>query len=263
MVLTVENCSAGYGRTTVLQRVGLQVGDKEIVALLGPHKAGKTTMLRAICGLIRVRCGDVRLHGRSIVGLSPESVARQGLRYIPLENRVFGRLTVRDNLRVGVLRDRDLDLDPVLDMFPRLARRLDVPANRLALGERLMCALGRALVSGPELIMIDDISIGLPPRVVDEIFERLNDISASGTSILLAHHDAETALAAADRAYVLEHGRITREGGAGLLIDAQTWSASPGAADARPADGAVRAARSRRRSGTACRLGHGRRSSSS
>ncbi|WP_040814159.1 ABC transporter ATP-binding protein [Nocardia concava] len=211
-LLEVRELSCGYGRTPVLHGVNLTVAEGEIVALLGPNGAGKTTLLRAVSGLIRPSAGRIRFAGKEITGVAAEKLVRRGLVHVPEGRRLFAGLSVRDNLRLGGWSVRHADLDRVLSLFPRLAERLDQTAGTLSGGEQQMCAIARGLMSDPRLIMIDELSLGLAPLVVDEILGRLPDIAAAGTAVLLVEQDVEAALSVAARGAVLETGAMVLAG---------------------------------------------------
>jgi branched-chain amino acid transport system ATP-binding protein len=217
-MLEVSGVSAGYGRVQVLWDIDLRVNEKEIVALVGPNGAGKTTLLRALSGMAAVSEGSIEFRGTPVHGRSIESIVDLGISHVPEGRRLFPGLTVRDNLRLGGWRVKNTDIDRVVEMFPRLGERLGQVAGSMSGGEQQMCAIGRGLMSQPELMMIDELSLGLAPVVVEEIVERLPDIVASGTSILLVEQDVDTALTVSERAYVLETGRIAFSGKAGELL---------------------------------------------
>ena len=217
-MLEVKGLCAGYGRVQVLWDIDLMVQEKEIVALVGPNGAGKTTLLRALSGMAAVTDGSIEFRGTKVDGRSIESIVDLGISHVPEGRRLFPGLTVRDNLRLGGWRTKNTDIDRVVDMFPRLGERLTQVAGSMSGGEQQMCAIGRGLMSEPELMMIDELSLGLAPVVVEEIAERLPDIVASGTSILLVEQDVDTALNVAERAYVLETGRVVLSGKAGELL---------------------------------------------
>ena len=210
--------SAGYGRVQVLWDVDLDVGDNEIVALVGPNGAGKTTLLRAFSGMVEVRSGTVDFRGETVHGRSIEQIVSLGISHVPEGRRLFPGLTVRDNLRLGGWRTRNADVDRVVELFPLLGRRLNQIAGSMSGGEQQMCAIGRGLMSEPHLMMIDELSLGLAPVVVDEIIARLPDIASSGTSILLVDQDVDAALTVAGRAYVLETGHVALSGKASDLL---------------------------------------------
>ncbi len=217
-MLEVTGLCAGYGRVQVLWDIDLSVREKEIVALVGPNGAGKTTLLRALSGMAEVSDGGIEFRGTALSGRSIESIVDLGISHVPEGRRLFPGLTVRDNLRLGGWRVRNTEIDRVVDMFPRLGERLDQVAGSMSGGEQQMCAIGRGLMSQPDLMMIDELSLGLAPVVVEEIAERLPDIVAAGTAILLVEQDVDTALNVAERAYVLETGRIAISGKAGELL---------------------------------------------
>ncbi len=219
-MLEAKALSAGYGRVQVLWDVDLSVGDNEIVALVGPNGAGKTTLLRALSGMAELRSGTVDFRGQTLKGRSIEQIVSLGISHVPEGRRLFPGLTVRDNLRLGGWRTRNTDIDRVVELFPRLGERLNQVAGTMSGGEQQMCAIARGLMSQPHIMMIDELSLGLAPVVVDEIIARLPDIASSGTSILLVEQDVDAALTVAERAYVLETGHIVLSGkGSDLLAD--------------------------------------------
>ena len=210
--------SAGYGRVQVLWDVDLDVGDNEIVALVGPNGAGKTTLLRAFSGMVEVRSGTVHFRGETAHGRSIEQIVSLGISHVPEGRRLFPGLTVRDNLRLGGWRTRNADVDRVVELFPLLGQRLNQIAGSMSGGEQQMCAIGRGLMSEPHLMMIDELSLGLAPVVVDQIIARLPEIASSGTSILLVDQDVDAALTVAGRAYVVETGHVVLSGKASDLL---------------------------------------------
>jgi branched-chain amino acid transport system ATP-binding protein len=217
-MLEVSGLSAGYGRGIVLSDVDLTVDEKEVVALVGPNGAGKSTLLRALSGMIPVRSGTVSFRGRPLAGLSIEKIADLGLAHVPEGRRLFPGLSVRDNLKLGGWRNKSDDVDRIVELFPRVGERLTQTAGSMSGGEQQMVAIGRGLMSRPQLMMIDELSLGLAPVIVDEIISRLPDIAASGTSVLLVEQDVDAALSVAERAYVLETGRIVLQGKSGELL---------------------------------------------
>lgn len=217
-MLEVAGLAAGYGRVQVLWDVDLTVGEREVVALVGPNGAGKSTLLRALSGMIPLRAGSVRFRGRDLTGRSIEQIAERGVAHVPEGRRLFPGLTVRDNLRLGGWRNRNTDLEQIVELFPKLGDRLGQIAGSMSGGEQQMCAIARGLMGRPDLIMIDELSLGLAPMVVDEILDRLPDITAAGTSVLLVEQDVDAALSVAARGYVLETGRIAFSGAAGELL---------------------------------------------
>ena len=225
-MLEIEKLNAGYGRVQVLWDVDLAVEAKQIVALVGANGAGKTTLLRAISGMIAVRSGAVKFQDRDIAGASIESIVDLGIAHVPEGRRLFSGLTVRENLVLGGWRRNNRDLSRVVALFPVLGQRLNQVASTLSGGEQQMCAIARGLMSEPSLLLIDELSLGLAPIMVDEIVGRLPDIAASGTAVLLVEQDIDTALTISETAYVLETGRITRSGSSReLLADATIQAA--------------------------------------
>ena len=219
-MLEVSGLDAGYGRVQVLWDVDLEVGDGEVVALVGSNGAGKTTLLRAVSGMIEPTGGDVRLGGDSLPGRAPEEVVRAGIAHVPEGRRLFAGLTVRENLRVGAYASGgDADIDRAVELFPRLGERLDQVAGSMSGGEQQMCAIARGLMADPKLIMIDELSLGLAPKLVEQILERLTSVTEAGTSVLLVDQDVDAALEAASRGYVLENGRIIASGESASLLE--------------------------------------------
>jgi branched-chain amino acid transport system ATP-binding protein len=217
-VLEVSELEAGYGPVPVLWGVDLEVGEREIVALVGSNGAGKTTLLRAISGMIAPTGGDVRMNGRSLTGLDPEVIVRTGIAHVPEGRRLFAGLTVRENLRVGAYaRGGEADIDRAVELFPRLGERLNQITGSLSGGEQQMCAIARGLMADPQLIMIDELSLGLAPNLVEQILDRLTGLTEAGTSVLLVEQDVDAALEAASRGYVLENGRIIASGDSASL----------------------------------------------
>jgi branched-chain amino acid transport system ATP-binding protein len=216
---TLEHIDAGYGRVQVLSDISLAVEPATVVALIGPNGAGKSTLLRAATGMVALSKGRIGLEGRDLSGASIESIARAGVAHVPEGRRLFSGLSVRDNLRLGAFHQKTVDLAGVLALFPRLGERLDQIAGSMSGGEQQMCAIARAMMSKPKYLLIDELSLGLAPMVVDEILARLSDITAGGTGVLLVEQDAGAALEVAERAYVLENGRIALSGTAAQLVD--------------------------------------------
>jgi branched-chain amino acid transport system ATP-binding protein len=230
MSFTLNGIHAGYGRTLVLRDVCVTVAASEVVALIGPNGAGKSTLLRAATGMIKPAQGSVRLGERDLTRASVETIARAGVAHVPEGRRLFAGLTVRENLLLGGLRIRNTDLDPVLRMFPRLGERLGQVAGSLSGGEQQMCAIGRALLSRPAYLLVDELSLGLAPMLVDEILAKVAEVAGQGTGVLLVEQDAGAALEVAGRAYVLENGSVTLDGPAELLAaDARVKAAYLGA----------------------------------
>jgi branched-chain amino acid transport system ATP-binding protein len=219
VTFVLDGIDTGYGRVQILYDASVSVSPGEIVALIGPNGAGKSTLLRAATGMIRATRGSIRHGTNDLTHASIEEIARAGVAHVPEGRRLFPGLTVRDNLRLGAWRTRDEDMTTVLDLFPRLRERLGQVAGSMSGGEQQMCAIGRALMSRPEFLLIDELSLGLAPLLVEEIMSRLTAVAASGTGILLVEQDAGHALEIAQRAYVLENGHITLTGQAAALAD--------------------------------------------
>ncbi len=218
----VELC-VRYGRTDAVYGVSLSVPEGAVVALIGANGAGKTTIMRAVSGLMRPRSGFVRLSGADITGWPAYRVAAAGLLHVPEGRQCFAELTVDENLQLGayLVADRaelSRRREQVLDRFPRLRERLAQLAGSLSGGEQQMLAIGRALMGGPKLLLLDEPSMGLAPLFVEEIFAIIADLKRAGTTVLLVEQNASAALDVADRAYVLETGRIVLEGPASEIV---------------------------------------------
>ena len=215
-VLELEGVDAFYGRIQALRGVTLHVDQGEIVALIGSNGAGKTTSLRTISGLMHPANGSIRLEGTDISRTPAHDIVRMGICHAPEGRRVFSRMQVLDNLRMGayVRSDGDIpkDLDRVYEFFPRLRERATQLAGTLSGGEQQMLAIGRALMARPKILMLDEPSLGLAPLLVELIFQILKEINERGTPILLVEQNAHKALEIAHRAYVLETGSIVMEG---------------------------------------------------
>jgi branched-chain amino acid transport system ATP-binding protein len=226
-MLALEDVDAGYGQLQVLHGVSLRVAPGEIVSLIGPNGAGKTTVIRAVLGLIPLRPrgrGSIQFKGERIDGLAPEAIVRRGMAVVPEGARVFPEMTVLDNLRMGALaepgRGREAQmLREVYTMFPRLEERQRQLARTLSGGERQMLAMGRALMSCPELLLLDEPSLGLQPSLVRAIIEAIRGISQRGITVLLIEQNVHIALPISHRGYVLEQGRVTLEDAGPALLD--------------------------------------------
>ncbi len=230
-LLEVTNLVARYGRITALSDVSLTVDEGEVVTLIGANGAGKTTTLRTISGLMRPASGTIRFDGRDITRVAPNEIVRAGIGHSPEGRRVFPRMTVRENLELGAYtrRAKDeiaADIERVLTIFPRLRERYAQKAGTMSGGEQQMLAIGRALMSRPRLLLLDEPSLGLSPKLVQTIFEVIRDISARGTTILLIEQNARQALAVASRGYVLEVGRIAHQGAAADLTASEVVRAA-------------------------------------
>jgi branched-chain amino acid transport system ATP-binding protein len=214
VLLETERVDASYGPVQVLWDVALEVGEAEVVALVGSNGAGKTTLLRALSGLIPVSGGQLRFEGRPITGLAPEQIVERGIAHVPEGRRLFPGLTIRENLLAGAYARGDgrRELERVIEIFPHLGSRLSQLAGSLSGGEQQMCAIARGLMSRPKLLMIDELSLGLAPKLVEDILDRVRDLPQQGTSLLLVEQDVDAALRVASRGYVLETGRVVAEG---------------------------------------------------
>lgn len=219
-LLEIAGLHAGYGRTPALFGVDLHVGAEEIVALLGRNGVGKTTTLRGIIGLTTRTSGRVMLDGRGIERLPTHAIARMGVAFVPEDRGVFPSLTVRDNLRLGHLagRNRPGDEPDAVARFPILGERLDQAADALSGGERQMLAIGRALLTRPRLLLLDEFSEGLQPNVVQELAAGLSEIAATGVGILLVEQNARLALGVSARCYVMEKGTIVDEAASPVFL---------------------------------------------
>ncbi len=223
-LLQIDNLSVWYGPVQALRGISLHVDAGEVVALIGSNGAGKSTLLLTISGLLRPKSGDVRFEGRSIAGRAAHAIARMGIVQVPEGRGIFDNLSVEENLALGGYSSRDAaaaksSRDHALALFPVLAQRLKQASGTLSGGEQQMLALSRALIARPRLLLLDEPSLGLAPRVVQEIFRVLAEISREGTTILLVEQNARLALRLAQRAYVLELGRIQAHGPSTELAD--------------------------------------------
>ena len=220
-LLQVDKLTAGFGLTPVLFDVDLELQPGELVAVIGANGAGKSTLLGALSGLVRLESGRVYFADRWITGLRPEMIVASGLVHVPQGRRLFGTMTVQRNLLLGAYRRRDgqvqQDLQRILQYFPALADKLDRDAGTLSGGEQQMVAIGRGLMARPRLLMIDEPSLGLAPKVVDRVMEIVKTINEDGTAVLLVEQDVVLALEIANRGYVLENGRIAMSGAAADL----------------------------------------------
>jgi branched-chain amino acid transport system ATP-binding protein len=221
--LVVENLCAGYGDTQVLWDVSLEVEPGEIVALVGSNGAGKSTLLGAISGLVHTWSGTARSGERVLTGLPPDGIVTAGVLQVPQGRRLFGGLTVEENLRMGAYLRRDgevaADLERIIGLLPRLRERYGFLAGRLSGGEQQQVAIARALMARPRMLLIDEMSLGLAPVLVESLLGLLAQINATGVSILIVEQDVQTALEVSSRAYVLETGRISLSGPSAQLLD--------------------------------------------
>lgn len=226
-MLKIENLTANYGHIEALHGVSLEVGDKEIVALIGSNGAGKTTLLNSVSGHVSIT-GKIFFGGEEISQKKPHQISRKNLLQVPEGRHVFPGLTVEQNLLVGTVAhggirilpgDQKADLDMVYEIFPRLLERRKQLAWSLSGGEQQMLAVGRALMGHPKLLMLDEPSMGLAPLIIEELFEKIVEINKSGTPVLLVEQNATLALKVSDRAYIIERGNITLSGNSKDLLE--------------------------------------------
>jgi branched-chain amino acid transport system ATP-binding protein len=222
-MLEVTRLAVGYGALPVLRGIDLAIGAGEIVAVLGSNGAGKSTLNNALSGLLRPSAGGIRFLGAEIAGAAPAAIVALGLIQVPEGRRVFPNLSVRENLEMGGYRRgrprRAQNIERVSALFPRLRERMAQLAGSLSGGEQQMLAIGRGLMAEPRLLILDEPSLGLSPRLVEDMFALVAGIRAAGLSVLLVEQNVVQSLAIADRAYVLEHGRIALTGAAAALLD--------------------------------------------
>jgi len=216
-LLELRAVQAGYGSIQILHGVSLHVEAGEVVAVIGPNGAGKSTTFKAIMGFIAFLGGEVVFDGHSLVGQEPDRILGRGLAYVPQGRVVFSQMTVRENLEMGAYLERDrakirASMDYVFSLFPRLGERARQLAGSMSGGEQQMLAMGRALMMRPKMMMLDEPSLGLSPRLVDEVFDKIAEMARSGLTTMLVEQNAARALEISDRAYVLELGRNRFEG---------------------------------------------------
>jgi branched-chain amino acid transport system ATP-binding protein len=224
VLLSVNDLKVGYGGIQAVKGVSLEVREGELVSLIGSNGAGKTTTMKAITGLLPLGGGHIELAGKSIDGQGPWDLVQQGLAMVPEGRGVFTRMTIAENLQMGahIREDKPAiaqDIEGVFATFPRLKERRDQLAGTLSGGEQQMLAMGRALMSRPKVLLLDEPSMGLSPIMVDKIFEVIQNVSAQGVTILLVEQNASRALQIAHRAYVMESGLITLSGDAHAMLN--------------------------------------------
>ncbi|MFQ5898061.1 MAG: ABC transporter ATP-binding protein [Candidatus Methylomirabilia bacterium] len=222
-LLELRNVEAGYGRIQILHKVTLHVSEREVVCVIGPNGAGKSTTFKVIMGFITYLAGDISFERKNIVGQRPDQILVRGLGYVPQGRIVFNQMTVRENLEMGAYIERDKRkiteaMDYVFSLFPRLAERQKQLGGTMSGGEQQMLAMGRALMTRPKMIMLDEPSLGLSPRFVDEVFEKIVDLTKQGLTIMLVEQNAARALEISHRGYVLELGRNRFEGSGEALL---------------------------------------------
>ena len=223
-LLKVKGLAVAYGGIQAVKGVDLEVCEGELVTLIGSNGAGKTTTMKAITGTLPTQAGEIEYLGRNIRGQGPWDLVRQGLAMVPEGRGVFTRMTIHENLLMGAyIRDDkaeiEADIDKVFGIFPRLKERRDQLAGTMSGGEQQMLAMGRALMSRPRVLLLDEPSMGLSPIMVDKIFEVVRDVYAQGVTVLLVEQNASRALQIADRGYVMESGLITLTGEASKMLD--------------------------------------------
>lgn len=221
-MLEIQNLNVYYGGIHALHGISLKVPEGQIVALLGANGAGKSTTLRTVMGLVKPTTGTITINGQSLLGLRSFEVVRRGIALVPEGRRIFANLTITENLRLGAyIRSNEQqvqeDIKDIYQLFPRLEERKRQPAGTLSGGEQQMLALGRALMSKPQVLMIDEPSLGLAPVLAEGVFKKLRELNANGQTILLIEQNARAALAVANYAYILETGSIVLEGPAKTL----------------------------------------------
>ncbi|MDZ5699553.1 ABC transporter ATP-binding protein [Chelativorans sp. M5D2P16] len=226
-MLELKDVDTAYGTVPMLRNVTMSVRAGELVCLLGPNGAGKTTTFMTVCGVVRAQRGKVEVMGKNIAVLGTENLAALGVGLVPEGRRLFPSLTVLENLRLGydAVAGRDLNfevqLEKMSDLFPRIRERLRQVAGTLSGGEQAMVALARALIGEPKLVVMDEPSLGLSPRLIGEYFETTQEIHRRGTTVLLIEQNAEMGLSIADRGYVLVKGRVAQEGPARELLSSR------------------------------------------
>lgn len=224
-MLKVDGIDVSYGQVQILHSVSMVVHPGEAVSIIGPNGAGKSTVLKAVCGMLKPSAGVITMDGRNVIGLRPEQIIRHGMAVVPQGRIVFGNMTVTENLELGAYSLKDKSrvpelMDRVFTLFPRLAERRKQAAGTMSGGEQQMLAMGRALMSAPQIVLMDEPSLGLAPMFVDLIFEQIGVLKSEGLTLLLVEQNASRSLQISDRAYVLELG-VNRYTGTGeaLLAD--------------------------------------------
>ena len=224
-MLKIEDIHVYYGAIHAIKGVSFQVDEGEIVALIGANGAGKSTILKTVSGLMHPRQGSITFCGENITHIDSYKLLPKGLAHVPEGRRIFLQMTVQENLEMGAFVNKTVnpaDLEMVYKLFPRLQERRKQVAGTLSGGEQQMLAMGRALMSRPKLLMLDEPSMGLAPLLVEQIFDIIRQLHADGTTILLVEQNAQAALAVADRGYVLETGRVVTEGTGAELLESDT-----------------------------------------
>ena len=222
-LLAIDNVTAGYGASEVLHGISMEVRPGETVCLLGSNAAGKSTTLRTILGLVKVREGAINFKGERLDGLSTPAIVAKGITMVPENRRLFAKMTVKENLEIGANLRTDkaaiaADVEGMFEMFPRLRERARQRAGTLSGGEQQMLAIGRALMADPQVLLMDEPSMGLAPILVEQVFEKIQEINGRGVTIFLVEQNANLALAIADRAYVIQTGKVVLSDSAQALL---------------------------------------------
>lgn len=222
LMLSLESITAGYTDENIIREVSLRVDKGEIVTIIGPNGCGKSTLMKSIFGLTRMRGGRILFQGQDITGLRPDQLVKRGLSYVPQERNVFPALTVKENLEMGAIAlsgGIEERISLVLELFPALASRMDQRAATLSGGEQKMLAVGRAMIIGPSMLLLDEPSAALSPKIMGQLFSEIQEINRRGVTILMVEQNARRALAISDRGYVMEMGKNRLEGPAKSLLD--------------------------------------------
>lgn len=221
-MLKLESVTAGYTDENIIHEVTLEVNEGEIVTIIGPNGSGKSTLMKSVFGLTRMRRGKISFLGQDVTGKRPDELVKLGLAYVPQERNVFSSLTVKENLEMGgvsLTREMEERLEGALQLFPKLAERLGQRAGTLSGGEQKMLAVGRAMIANPSLLMLDEPSAALSPKIMGQLFAEIEEINRRGVTILMVEQNARRALAISDRGYILEMGRNRFQGPAKSLLD--------------------------------------------
>lgn len=221
-MLSIESITAGYTDENIIHDVSLHVDEGEIVTIIGPNGCGKSTLMKSVFGLTRMRGGRIIFKGQDVTGMRPHDLVQLGISFVPQERNVFPTLTVKENLEMGAITLSDgleQRLKMVLELFPELSGRMDQRAGTLSGGEQKMLAVGRAMITKPSMLLLDEPSAALSPKIMGQLFAEIKDINARGVTILMVEQNARRALAISDRGYVLEMGRNRFEGPANGLLD--------------------------------------------
>ncbi len=221
-MLILDSITAGYTDENIINEVSLQVDEGEIVTIIGPNGCGRSTLMKSIFGLTRMRGGKILFKGQDITGLRPDQLVQRGLSYVPQERNVFPALTVKENLEMGAIalaNGMEGRISLVLELFPTLAGRMDQRAGTLSGGEQKMLAVGRAMVINPSMLLLDEPSAALSPKVMSQLFSEIREINERGVTILMVEQNARRALAISDLGYIMEMGRNRLNGPAQSLLD--------------------------------------------